>query len=173
MPKVKQKNPVEVINALHGEVAAETRMSLEKARRIGRLLAAEKAKHPREWQKWLKANIQFSRATADNYLRVYERWEKLQTANVSNLREAYRVLYGSNKPKPNPRPKPDDDDADPPPEMPPVELDLTADEHQEFEDLVNYLMEKVFGNFSPRFKEETVLAALRFAREHQQEVAYA
>ena len=81
------------INRLHGEICQAARTTIEKAIRIGELLTEQKAglKHG-EWLPWLKANVEFSRQTADNYRRVYEKREDLKLLNVGNLTDAYRLL---------------------------------------------------------------------------------
>jgi Protein of unknown function (DUF3102) len=85
--------PIIEINRLHAEICQAARTTIEKAIRIGELLTEQKAtlKHG-EWLPWLKANVEFSRQTADNYRRVYEKREDIKLLNVGNLTDAYRLL---------------------------------------------------------------------------------
>ena len=82
------------INRLHHEIDNMAITALEKAIRIGELLAEQHArcKHG-EWLPWLKANVQFGQATAYNYQRLYR--ERGKFTNVVSLAEAYRLLTGS------------------------------------------------------------------------------
>jgi Protein of unknown function (DUF3102) len=107
--KANDRNPVEVtanengavalsgvvieINRLHAEICQAARTTIDKAIRIGELLAEQKEalKHG-EWLPWLKANVEFSRQTADNYRRVYEKREDIKLLSVGNLTDAYRLL---------------------------------------------------------------------------------
>lgn len=84
---------VDEINRLHAEICEAARTTIEKAIRIGELLTEQKAslKHG-EWLPWLKENVGFSRQTADNYRRLYEKRDDLKLLNVGNLTEAYQLL---------------------------------------------------------------------------------
>lgn len=84
------------INRLHGEICEAARTSIGKAIRIGELLTQTRLtlKHG-EWLPWLKENVGFSRQTADNYRRIYEKREDIKLLNVGNLSEAYRALADS------------------------------------------------------------------------------
>src|SRR6266849_604736 len=82
------------INALHNELVASGKTDLEKVIRIGELLTANKAifgKHGR-WLKFIKENFEFSRATAANYIRVFDRREELKCKSVLHLADAYALL---------------------------------------------------------------------------------
>src|SRR6476619_6513834 len=94
-------NAVSEINRLHGEICQAARTTIEKAVRIGELLSAQKAglQHG-QWLPWLHANVKFSRQTADNYRRIYEKREELKLLNVGNLSDAYRLL-ASDKDEPD------------------------------------------------------------------------
>jgi DNA modification methylase len=78
-------------NELHGEILAAARTTIEKAIRIGELLTArkEKCQHG-AWLPWLKANVQFSSSTADNYRAIYEHRAKFP--NVGNLTEMLQLI---------------------------------------------------------------------------------
>lgn len=80
------------IKKLHGEICCAARTSLDKAIRIGELLADAKGnvKHG-EWLSFVKT-LPFSERTARNYMRVYEEREGLKSATVADLTEAYRLL---------------------------------------------------------------------------------
>src|SRR3974390_2149277 len=94
------------ITRLHSEILEAARTSVDKAIRIGELLTQEKDKLDHgQWLPWLKANVPFTRATAANYMRCWERREELKCKTV--LGEAYRILAPSvpqMKPKPTERP---------------------------------------------------------------------
>jgi Protein of unknown function (DUF3102) len=94
------------INRLHGEICEAARTSIGKAIRIGELLTQVRStlKHG-EWLPWLKENVGFSRQTADNYRRIYEKREDIKLLNVGNLSEAYRALA-------NPQNEPEKDSVD-------------------------------------------------------------
>jgi Protein of unknown function (DUF3102)/DNA N-6-adenine-methyltransferase (Dam) len=83
------------INSLHQEILGAARTSLESAIRVGELLVQQKAtlKHG-DWLPWLEANIQFSRYTAANYMRVYDRREELKCVTITHLTDVYRLLAG-------------------------------------------------------------------------------
>lgn len=89
------------INELHAQINMLGRDALQKALRIGELLIEQRqrCKHG-EWLPWLKANVQFTQKTANNYMRVYEARSKLES--VSNLAEAYRLTLPRAKPPDKP-----------------------------------------------------------------------
>jgi hypothetical protein len=92
------------INRLHGEICQAARTTIDKAIRIGELLAEQKArlKHG-EWLPWLKANVQFTARTASNYQRVFENRLRLKSETISDLTDAYDAL--AERPEaPSPRP---------------------------------------------------------------------
>ena len=84
---------VSEIVALHGEIVTAARTSLDKAIRIGELLASAKAGLPHgQWLPWLKANIPFAERTARNYMRCHTERDRLKSASVADLTDAYRLL---------------------------------------------------------------------------------
>jgi len=84
------------ITRLHSEILEAARTSVDKAIRIGELLTQEKDKLDHgQWLPWLKANVPFTRATAANYMRCWERREELKCKTVLHLGEAYRILAPS------------------------------------------------------------------------------
>jgi len=88
-----EKSRVAEIIKLHNEVYSLLKTSLEKALRIGELLAEQKKslKHG-EWLLWIKANLPFSERAAQRYMGVYYKQELIKSANVSDLNSAYRLL---------------------------------------------------------------------------------
>lgn len=81
------------INRLHREIDAALRTSLEKAIRIGELLAEQKAalRHG-QWGAWVEANLSFTIRTATNYMGLYKNRNRLKSETVSDLAGAYRLL---------------------------------------------------------------------------------
>ena len=72
------------INKLHKEILSGLRTTVRQAIRVGKLLTERKKKCQHgEWLPWLKANVQFSFKTADNYRAIYEHRAKF--VNVTNL----------------------------------------------------------------------------------------
>jgi Protein of unknown function (DUF3102) len=92
------KDSATEINQLHLENCRSAEQTIERAIRIGQLLAEERAecKHG-EWLRWLKAKIQFPQRTAYRYQRIYEARTKL--ASVANLADAYRIALPQGKRK--------------------------------------------------------------------------
>jgi hypothetical protein len=45
-----------------------------------------------QWLPWLKGNIPFAERTARNYMRCHAERDRLKSANVADLGEAYRLL---------------------------------------------------------------------------------
>ena len=90
-----EKTRADEIVRLHGEIEGLFKMSLDKAMRIGELLAEQKAtmKHG-EFTPWVKGNLPFTDRTARNYMRVYRNQKRLKTETVSVLGQAYRLLSG-------------------------------------------------------------------------------
>jgi hypothetical protein len=85
--------PLAEVLALHADVVASARTTIEKAIRIGELLTEIKAglKHG-QWLAWIESRLPFSDHTARNYIRVYEQRERLKLETVSDLTDAYRLL---------------------------------------------------------------------------------
>jgi hypothetical protein len=92
---------VSEIVALHGEIVTAARTSLDKAIRIGELLAAQKAsmKHG-QWLPWIKENLPFAEVTAQRYMRCYVRRDELKSVTVTDLGDAYHLLSAPAEPKP-------------------------------------------------------------------------
>jgi hypothetical protein len=88
----------EEINRLHEENCSAARQTIERAIRIGELLAEQKERLGHEkWLPWLDTHIRFSRGTAENYRRVYERQDQIKFINVRNLTDAYRLIRDASK----------------------------------------------------------------------------
>lgn len=88
-----ESTPLKEIIALHGEILQAARTSLGKALRVGELLEDVKGglEHG-EWLPWVKSNLPFSERTARNYIRVYQERDRLKSATVADLTQAYRLL---------------------------------------------------------------------------------
>jgi hypothetical protein len=85
------------INAKHVEAETALRAGLERAREAGLLLIAAKAQLAHgAWLPWLKANVRFSKRTAQAYVRIAREWDRLaaKSATVALLgyREALETL---------------------------------------------------------------------------------
>lgn len=91
------QTPLDEIRELYDEIMAAfmavARTKLDKAIRLGELLTQQKAslKHG-EWLPWIEQNLPFDRATAANYMRVYDRREELKCKTVLHLTDAYKLL---------------------------------------------------------------------------------
>lgn len=98
---------VNEIRQLHAELQGLARTSLDKAIRIGELLAGVKAglKHGR-WLLWLKENVEFDPKTAQRYMGLFTRRDEFKNDTVSNLSDAYRLL-AEPKSEPSKKQKPD------------------------------------------------------------------
>jgi hypothetical protein len=83
----------EILN-LHSEILSAAHVSLEKAIRIGELLTEVKAKLKHgEWLPWIETNLAFGRATAANYMRVWERRGEIANVKANlHLTTALRLL---------------------------------------------------------------------------------
>jgi hypothetical protein len=83
------------IISLHNEITGYLCMSVEKAVRIGQLLAEQKSSllHG-DFGKWIEANLPFTDRTARNYMRLYHNRDLLKTETVSDLSTAYKLLAG-------------------------------------------------------------------------------
>jgi hypothetical protein len=78
---------------LHAEILAAARTTIQKAIRIGELLLQEKQRVGHgKWLPWIKANVGFSERTVRNYIRVYDNRDRLKSANVADLSDAYALL---------------------------------------------------------------------------------
>lgn len=100
-----QQAAVDEITRLHCEIIETARTTLDKAIRIGELLAGIRAglKHG-EWLPWIGANLPFTDRTARNYIRCFQNHDLLKLETVSDLSDAYRLLADS---KEDARVKPD------------------------------------------------------------------
>jgi hypothetical protein len=86
----------ETVKAEHAQFESALRESMARAVKIGALLteAKELVKHG-EWGKWLEDHCTFSERTAQNYMRIYNKYPQLvQSATVADLtyREAITLL---------------------------------------------------------------------------------
>jgi N6-adenosine-specific RNA methylase IME4 len=90
------RSSAQEINRLHSEICSAARTTIEKAIRIGELLTEQKGTlNHGEWLPWLKANIEFSVATAGNYMGIFQRRDDPKFLNVRNMSDAYKLLYGT------------------------------------------------------------------------------
>lgn len=81
------------IASLHSEIVGHLRQSLEKAMRIGELLAEQKASMAHgKFTPWIEENLPFTDRTARNYMRLYKERDRFKTETVSDLKSAYRLL---------------------------------------------------------------------------------
>jgi hypothetical protein len=99
MDEIESSNAVsEEINRLHEQNCIAARNTIERAIRIGELLAKQKDTLTHgEWFPWFDKNIKFSRDTAERYRKVYERRNEIKNRNVRNLSDAYRLIRDANK----------------------------------------------------------------------------
>lgn len=85
-------DPAIEINRLHGEIEAAYHTSLERAIRIGELLAEQKeALGHGQFLPWVTEHLPFSERTARNYMRVFSHRAELKSAGVADLTTAYRL----------------------------------------------------------------------------------
>jgi hypothetical protein len=97
------KNRVQEIWNLHGLFIESLKKSLEHAMRIGELLVEQKSELPHGlFGAWIDSNMPFSIRTAQNYMKVYRERDRLKSATVSHLTEAYNIL-GEPKPLTGPQ----------------------------------------------------------------------
>lgn len=86
------------IRELHSDIMAALQSSLEKAVRIGELLAQRKAALPHgRFIPWIEAHLPFSDRTARNYMRLFrerDRWLKSESVSDLRLGAAYKLLAG-------------------------------------------------------------------------------
>jgi hypothetical protein len=95
-----ENNCLSEILFLHDEIQETVRTSLDKAIRIGQLLTQQKAELGHgEWGLWFDDNLAgtFSRATANNYMKLYEERDRLKILNVRNIAAGLRIIYGKTK----------------------------------------------------------------------------
>jgi hypothetical protein len=165
-----ENNCLSEILFLHDEIQEAVRTSLDKAIRIGQLLTQQKAELGHgEWGLWFDDNLAgtFSRATANNYMKLYEERDRLKILNVRNIAAGLRIIYGKTKVqhsrKGQPRPN-----ADPVPKTPKANrLQFTERQEKEYTLLLGDLCEREFLGAS---LEIGVLRALRFAKQRRTEL---
>jgi hypothetical protein len=93
-----EQRDIAEINKLHRELQELAIGALDRAIRIGELLSKAKNRVPHgHWLSWLAGNVAVSERTARNYMRVFENREKLKSANVADLAEAYQMLIGQSQ----------------------------------------------------------------------------
>jgi hypothetical protein len=88
-----EKTRISEIRQLHDEIGGAIRTTLDKAIRVGELLAEQKASMEHgEWLPWIEENLSFSDRLARDYMRFYEKREELKSASLANLTEARKLL---------------------------------------------------------------------------------
>lgn len=86
------------IAALHDRLNSCARTTIADAIRIGELLTEQKARLPHgAWLPWVRDALPFSEWTARNYMRMHSDRAKLESGNVLDLTDAYRLLAGPKK----------------------------------------------------------------------------
>lgn len=84
---------LEEITALHNNILDHARTSIDKAIRIGELLAGIKNElNHGQWLPWLGDYVSFSERTAQRYLFCFDNREKIKNDNVTDLTDAYSLL---------------------------------------------------------------------------------
>jgi hypothetical protein len=91
------------IKQLHDEICESGKITLDKAIRVGEVLSNRKSKCKHgKWMPWLTENVEFSESTACNYMRLFKNREKIKSATLADLTDAYSLLAdtktGGNKP---------------------------------------------------------------------------
>jgi hypothetical protein len=95
------KDVARIINAAERRAVTDV---LAHARQQGECLEHAKDRCLREqkpWLEWLKDNVEFSRQSADRYLKIYREWGKLPNVGNMGLCEALNVLAVAERPVPN------------------------------------------------------------------------
>ena len=88
-----EQSTIEEIKRLHGKLQSLATDALGQAIRIGELLCSMKSAlgHGR-WLSWLENNVSFSERTAQNYMGVFQKRDRLKSANIADLTLAYLEL---------------------------------------------------------------------------------
>ncbi len=85
---------------LHGEVAGNFKLTVEKMIEIGGELHTQRESLDHgQWLPWIKANLPFSYKTVERYVSCWENRAKLKLDRLSNLESAYKMLTNGNKEK--------------------------------------------------------------------------
>ncbi len=94
-----EKTRINQIVALHNQIVADLKRTLDSAIKIGELLTEQKdSLNHGEFGPCIKASLPFTDRTARNYMRLYRERNRLnKTETVSDLKSAYRLLA---EPKP-------------------------------------------------------------------------
>lgn len=81
------------INELHQSMVSNMSRAIQSAIMIGEILVNKKAALPHgAFLPWVEKNAPFSRATAANYMRMYENRDLLNVKRVLHLRDALKLL---------------------------------------------------------------------------------
>ena len=88
-----ERNRIDQIVSLHGEIEASLRTTVGKAIEIGGLLEDQKQELPHgEWGRWAQQNLPFTLRTATNYMNCFRHRDRLKSESVSDLASAYKLL---------------------------------------------------------------------------------
>ena len=89
-----EKSRISEISQLHSEIAGYIKVTLEKAIRIGELLAEQKAGMDHgTWLPWMEGSLPFSRRQAQRYMKLYQYREELgKNDTMSYLVDAYKCI---------------------------------------------------------------------------------
>lgn len=156
---------VKEIVKLHNEVEKLLRTSLEKAIKIGELLTQQKEEVGHgNWGDWLKDNVPFTWASANNYMKVYKQRDQLKLQTICNLTEAYNALNRPEK-QPKAEDKKEPKAADEPENNAEYLLVCPKELLPEFGELIDELQHDVFQTES---EFDAVWKALQFAKNHRE-----
>ncbi|MCW7464023.1 MULTISPECIES: DUF3102 domain-containing protein [Leptospira] len=89
---------IQRINELHQSMLSNMSRAIQNAILIGEILTKKKSilSHG-SFLPWLEGNVPFTRATAANYMRMYEKREILNVKRVLHLRDALKLLAEDSK----------------------------------------------------------------------------
>jgi len=79
------------INRLHRSVIIGAVKTLEQA------IEEAKARVKRgDWELWMESNLEFSKTTAQNYMRCFDKRDELKNARLASIWDAYQLLTDKN-----------------------------------------------------------------------------
>ncbi|TGL23042.1 DUF3102 domain-containing protein [Leptospira yanagawae] len=93
-----EDNDIQRIHELHQSLLSNMSRAIQNAILIGEILTKKKTTLPHgSFLPWIEGNVPFTRATAANYMRMYEKREILNVKRVLHLRDALRLLAEDSK----------------------------------------------------------------------------
>jgi hypothetical protein len=93
----REEKLLQEIRALHKEIIADYKTSLDRCIKIGGILSKQKTSLPHgHFINWVKTYLPFSERTARHYMELEHHKDRLKKEKINSLQDAYKLISDCN-----------------------------------------------------------------------------